>query len=63
MDPSQPTKPGGGRKFRFREWVGAVTNQDKRIEVDVNHNTTLQAKFDVEQQTARRAGVGSRRVE
>ncbi|MBM3501575.1 MAG: hypothetical protein FJX74_23215, partial [Armatimonadetes bacterium] len=28
MDPSQPTKPSEGRKFRFREWTGPLASRD-----------------------------------
>jgi hypothetical protein len=49
MDPSQPTKPSGGRKFHFREWTGAVASKDARIEVDVQKDMTLTAEFDVQQ--------------
>jgi len=48
MDPSQPTKPSGGKKFRFREWSGAGRGREHRVEVEVIQNTTLSARFDVE---------------
>jgi len=48
MDPSQPTAPSGGKKFRFREWVGPVASRDAQFELDVQENTTLTAEFDVE---------------
>ena len=47
MDPSNPTKPSGGKKFKFREWEGA--GKAARIEVDISKDTTLTAKFDVEE--------------
>ena len=47
MDPSQPTKPSGGRKFHFREWTGPVPSHDARIEVDVQKDMTVTAEFDV----------------
>jgi hypothetical protein len=49
MDPSQPTKPSGGRKFRFREWSGAATGRETRVEVDLSESKTLRAAFDVEE--------------
>ena len=49
MDPSQPTKPSSGKKFRFREWGGGGAGRADRIEVQVKENTTVQAKFDVEE--------------
>ncbi len=49
MDPSQPTKPSGGRKFRFREWSGAASGTQTRIELDLNESATLTARFDVEE--------------
>lgn len=47
MDPSQPTKPSAGRKFRFREWTGLVAKNEPRIQVDIDKNATLTAVFDV----------------
>jgi hypothetical protein len=49
MDPSQPTKPSGGKKFRFREWSGAAKAKQHRVEVEVKEATLLRAKFDVEE--------------
>ncbi len=49
MDPSQPTKPSGGRKFRFRDWTGAATGRETRVEVDLNESKTLNAAFDMEE--------------
>lgn len=49
MDPSNPTKPSGKKKFRFREWTGLAQSKDAKIEVDVKENTTLTAEFDVEE--------------
>jgi hypothetical protein len=46
MDPSNPTKPSGGKKFRFREWAGL--GREPRIAVDVSNDMTLTALFDVE---------------
>jgi hypothetical protein len=48
MDPSRPTEPSGGKKFRFREWTGPVASRQPRIEVDVSADTTITAQFDVE---------------
>jgi hypothetical protein len=48
MDPSQPTKPSEGRKFRFREWTGPATSRDATIELDVSADMTLTAEFDVQ---------------
>jgi hypothetical protein len=48
MDPSQPTKPSGGRKFHFREWTGPVPSHDAKIEVDVQKDMTVTAEFDVQ---------------
>jgi len=48
MDPSQPTRPSGGRKFRFRQWSGAATGRETRVEVDLSESKTLRAAFDVE---------------
>ncbi len=47
MDPSQPTKPSGGKKFGFREWTGPVAAKTPRIEVDIQQDVTLTAHFDV----------------
>jgi len=49
MDPSQPTRPSGGRKFRFREWTGPVASREPKIEVEVAQDTTVTAVFDVEE--------------
>jgi len=49
MDPSQPTKPSEGKKFRFREWTGTVASKEATVEVDVTADTTLTAEFDVEE--------------
>lgn len=49
MDPSNPTKPSAGRKFRFRGWTGPVTSRERKIEVDVAGDTTLTAGFDVQE--------------
>ena len=46
MDPSNPTKPSAGRKFRFREWKGR--GPAPRLEVDVSQDATLTAVFDVQ---------------
>jgi hypothetical protein len=48
MDPSQPTKPSEGRKFRFREWTGPVASKEPAVEVEITGDTTLTAEFDVE---------------
>ena len=47
MDPSMPTQPSGGKKFRFREWGDG--GRAAKIEVDVSKDTTVTAKFDVEE--------------
>jgi hypothetical protein len=47
MDPSNPTKPSGGKKFKFREWEGA--GAAAKIEVDVSKDTSITAKFDLEE--------------
>jgi hypothetical protein len=46
MDPSNPTKRSGGKKFRFREWeaFGKAT----KFEVEVPKDLTLTSKFDIE---------------
>jgi hypothetical protein len=49
MDPSNPTKPSAGRKFRFRAWTGPVASSNVKIEVDVSRDTTLTATFDVQE--------------
>lgn len=49
MDPSNPTQPSGGKKFRFREWDGG--DKAAAIEVDANETKTLTAHFDVEETT------------
>jgi hypothetical protein len=48
MDPSHPTKPSEGRKFRFRAWTGPITSTKPRIEVDVSLDQRLTAAFDLE---------------
>ena len=48
MDPSNPTKPSEGRKFRFRGWSGPITSAQPRIEVDVAQGTQITAAFDVQ---------------
>jgi hypothetical protein len=48
MDPSQPTKPSGGRTFHFREWTGAVNSKQPKIEVEINADATLTAEFDAQ---------------
>ncbi len=45
MDPSQPLKPSGGRKFHFREWGGAASGTEHIVTFEVRTNTTLSAKF------------------
>ena len=47
MDPSNPTKPSAGKKFKFREWDGFGTTP--KIDVDIPKDTSLTAKFDVEE--------------
>ena len=49
MDPSNPTKPSAGRKFRFRAWTGPVASRGAKIEVNVSRDTTLTAEFDVQE--------------
>jgi hypothetical protein len=46
MDPSNPTKPSAGKKFKFRQWqsFGAAT----KIEVPLRTNVTVTSTFDVE---------------
>jgi hypothetical protein len=46
--PLAPTRPSGGREFHFEEWTGALTSREKQVELDVTANTTLYAKFRVE---------------
>jgi len=48
MDPSNPTKPSQGRKYRFRGWTSSIASQQPRIEVDVSQNTRITAKFEVQ---------------
>jgi hypothetical protein len=48
MDPAQPTKPANDRKFRFRAWAAAGLGEKRQIKVEVKGNTTVEAKFDVE---------------
>ncbi len=48
MDPSQPTRPSGGKKFHFRQWSGAVSSRERRVEIDVSRDTAVTAEFDVE---------------
>jgi hypothetical protein len=47
MDPSNPTKPSEGKKFKFREWRDLGTSP--HVELDVTVDTTVTALFDVEQ--------------
>ena len=46
MDPSNPTKPSEGKKFKFREWEGL--GKGTQVSVDVSNDTTITAQFDVE---------------
>lgn len=46
MDPSNPTQPSSGKKFKFRAWKGY--GESARIEVDVFTDTMVTAEFDVE---------------
>ena len=48
MDPSNPTKPSQGRKYRFRGWTSPIASPQPRIEVDVSHNTRITATFEVQ---------------
>lgn len=48
MDPSQPTKPSKGKKFRFRDWTGPARSAEKKIEIDIRESTTLNARFEVQ---------------
>ncbi len=48
MDPSQPTKPSGGKKFHFRQWSGPLAGKEPKVELDVQQNMTLTAEFDVQ---------------
>jgi hypothetical protein len=48
MDPAQPTKPANGRKFRFRQWAGAGSGEQREIKVDVKQDAAVDAKFDVQ---------------
>ncbi|MBI4558804.1 MAG: hypothetical protein HY706_14575 [Candidatus Hydrogenedentes bacterium] len=47
MDPSNPTQPSAGKKFKFREWEGL--GPTPKIEVDVSQDTTVTADFEVNQ--------------
>ncbi len=47
MDPSNPTRPSQGRRFRFRGWTGPVSSRQPRIEVDVSRDTRITAQFEV----------------
>jgi hypothetical protein len=46
MDPSNPTKPSGGRRFRFRGWTGLATSDQPRIEIEVPGDARLTATFE-----------------
>ncbi len=46
MDPSNPTQPSAGKKFRFHGWAGS--DNTGVLEVDVSQDTTIQAQFDVQ---------------
>ncbi len=48
MDPSNPTKPSAGRKFRFKAWSGPVTSGESKIEVDVSAATRLTGELEVQ---------------
>jgi hypothetical protein len=48
MDPSNPTKPSAGRKFRFRAWSGPLASQETKIEIDVAAAARLTAEFEVQ---------------
>jgi hypothetical protein len=45
MDPSNPTQPSQGKKFRFRAWEGHGDNPV--LEIEVNQDATITASFDV----------------
>ncbi len=47
MDPSNPTKPSMGKKFKFKEWEGRGPNAS--IDVDITEDTILTAAFDIEE--------------
>jgi hypothetical protein len=47
MDPSNPTKPSQGRKYRFRGWTSPINSDRPRIEIDVSQNTQITARFEV----------------
>ena len=49
MDPSQPTRPSSGRKFQFKGWGGSASTTSQRVDVDVKTDTTLTARFDVQE--------------
>jgi hypothetical protein len=49
MDPSNPTKPSAGRKFRFRQWTGTPGAKAARLEIEVPRDTTLTAEFDLQE--------------
>jgi hypothetical protein len=48
MDPSNPTKPSAGRKFRFKAWSGPAASTETKIELDVSADTRLTAAFEVQ---------------
>jgi len=47
MDPSNPTQPSEGKKFKFRGWEGMGNTAS--IAVDIEQDITVTAEFDVEQ--------------
>jgi hypothetical protein len=47
MDPSNPTKLSGGKKFKFREWD--ILGKATKIEVTIPKDLTLTSKFDVQE--------------
>lgn len=48
MDPAQPTKPSRGAKYRFRGWEGLASSAEPTVEVQVDRDATLIARFERE---------------
>ena len=48
MDPSNPTKPSAGRRFRFRGWTSPSPSNERKIEIDISRDTTLTAGFEMQ---------------
>jgi hypothetical protein len=49
MDPSNPTRPSAGKKFRFRGWAGERATGEPKRTIEVTGDTNLIAEFEVQE--------------